>query len=90
MTTASCLFIDKQYPVQTLRQARENLSAADGELVLDFSPVRHIDAGTLKALEELVQTAEKAGVSIVLRGTEVTIYKVLKLAGLTSQLQFIN
>ncbi len=90
MTTANCLILDKQYPVQTLREARESLSAADSELMLDFSSVQHIDAGTLKALEELAQAAEKAEVVIVLRGTDVGVYKVLKLAGLTSQLQFTN
>jgi len=90
MTTASFLLIDKESPAKTLREARENLSAADGELLLDFSSVRHIDAGTLKALEDLAQAAEKAEVAILLRGTDVAIYKVLKLAGLTSQLQFIN
>src|SRR5579862_2491870 len=89
-TTAGCLFIDPQKGAQTLREACEKLPSADDELMLDFSAVQRIDAGMLRSLEELVRAAGKAEVSLVLRGTDVTIYKVLKLAGLTSQIQFVN
>ena len=51
----------------------------DGEVTLDFSSVRRIDPGALRAMEELARMADEKDVKVVLRGVNVDVYKVLKL-----------
>jgi len=84
------LKIDEDRVVSALQEAVGGLNSASGETVLDFSSVRRIDSVALRALEELVRTAEDKTVKIVLRGVNVDVYKVLKLVKLTHRLSFMN
>jgi anti-anti-sigma regulatory factor len=82
-TNAVWLKIDAERLVPTLQQACENLNSAEREVALDFSSVRRIDPGALRAMEKL------AGVKVVLRGVNVDVYKVLKLVNLTPRFSFL-
>ena len=90
MTTLTPLLVDGACPLKTLQEAVAMIASADGELVLDFSAVRSIDTKALVAMEELAKSAERANLAVVFRGVPVKVYKVLKLARLTSQFSFIN
>jgi anti-anti-sigma factor len=91
MTASNCLLVDGECPDKTLREAIERIIASfDGELVLNFSDVQYIDPKALRALEDLAEEAERTQVAVVVRGVNVKVYKVLKLARLTSQFSFIN
>jgi len=65
---------------ETFEEALAKLDSAQGELVLDFSSVRRIDAGELRALENLAAQAAGKSVKLTLRGVSVGIHKVLKLS----------
>lgn len=58
-------------------------------VVLDFSSVKRVDAGGLKALEQLARLAHDRSSQITLLGVNLEIYKVLKLVKLTPQLSFL-
>ena len=73
-----------------LLAACERLDSADGEVVVDLSAVRRIDAGAIDAMDELAAMAEEHGVRIVLRGVNVEVYKVLKLVKLAPLFAFIS
>ena len=59
------------------------------DLVLDFSSVSRVDAGSLKALEELADRARDRSAQIALLGVNLDIYKVLKLVKLTPRFSFL-
>ena len=80
--------IDGERAADSLRDAIEALNSAAGEVVLDFSSVRRIDPGTLRALEELAGAAGDKSIHVVLRGVNVDVYKVLKLMKLASRFSF--
>jgi anti-anti-sigma regulatory factor len=82
--------IDEERIVQALQEAGEKLNSADGEVVLDFSSVRRVDASPLRALEELAGITDDKGVKAVLRGVNVNVYKVLKLVKLGSRFSFVH
>jgi anti-anti-sigma regulatory factor len=82
--------IDEERIVQALQEAGEKLDSAEGELVLDFSSVRRIDASAVRALEEFAGVTDDKGVKAVLRGVNVGVYKVLKLVKLGSRFSFEN
>jgi len=84
------LKIDEGRVVQALQEAEEKLDSVEGEVALDFSSVRRIDAGAVRALEEFAGLADDQGVKVVLRGVNVGVYKVLKLVKLTSQFSFVS
>jgi anti-anti-sigma regulatory factor len=93
MTTATITEwrqIDEKTMVQELREAAERLNSSDGEVSLDFSAVRRLTSGTLGALEKLAYKAEEIAVKVRLRGVNVDVYKVLKLAGVTNRVTFVN
>lgn len=89
-TIAEWLKVDGTRVADTLREAVNKLSAADGEMVLDFSGVERVDAKAVTALEELAAKAKEKSVRIVLRGVNVMIYKVLKLSRVGAQVGFLN
>ena len=89
-TIAEWLKIDGEHVAESLREAREKLNPADGQLVLDFSSIGRINAKALAALEKLAGSAEEKGVKLVLRAVNVDIYKVLKLAGLSPRFSFLT
>ena len=74
----------------TLRKASAELDGAEGEVVLDFSSVHRIDASALRSIEALAAIAHDKGVKVALRGVNVSIYKVLKLARLDPQFSFLT
>jgi anti-anti-sigma regulatory factor len=89
-TIADWLKIDGDHVTETLHEACQKLSDADGELVLDFSNVHRIDAEALVAMEDLASRAKERAVKLVLRGVNVGIYKVLKLSRLADKLAFLT
>jgi len=90
MTESPVLFaIDGELVGEALRAAGEKFDSADGEVVLDFSSVRRLDPRALKAVEDFVDRADKKAVKVVLRGVNVGVYKVLKLARLASRFGFV-
>ena len=84
------LKIDEGSVASGLQEAVCGLDGAAGEVVLDFSTVRRIDSGSLRALEDLIRAAEEKALKITLRGVNVDVYKVLKLLRLAQRLSFLN
>ena len=84
------LKIDEERVVQALQEAEEKLDSVEGEVALDLSSVRRIDASALRALEGFAGMADDKGVKVVLRGVNVGVYKVLKLVKLTSRFSFVS
>jgi len=89
-TIAEWVRIDAERVIEGLQDAREMLDSANGELVLDFSSVRRIDAGAVRALQALAATADAKTVKVVLRGVNIEIYKVLKLVKLARRFSFLT
>jgi len=89
-TIAAWLKIDEGRFVETLQQARGTLEGVGGEVALDFSSVRRIDANAIRALEELADAAGCKGAKVVLRGVDVAVYRVLKLVKLAPRFSFMN
>jgi anti-anti-sigma regulatory factor len=91
MATIAVMFkIDGEGVVPALQQAGEKLDAANGQAVLDFSAVPRIDPAALSAIEELAGIADSRGVKLTLRGVNIDVYKVLKLAKLTPRFSFLS
>jgi len=89
-TIAAWLRVDGERVVEDLQGAQEKLDTSDGELVLDFSSVRRVDPGAVKAMERLASMADDKTVRVVLRGVNVEIYKVLKLVKLARRFSFVT
>jgi len=81
--------IDEERVVLALREAGEKLDSAEGEIVLDFSSVRRVDASAIGAMEKFANTADDKVVKVALRGVNVDVYKVLKLVKLASRFSFV-
>jgi anti-anti-sigma regulatory factor len=90
MMIADWLIIDGDRVAQTLLEAQEKLDGAKGELVLDFSAVCRVDPGALRAMEAFAGVADEKSVKVALRGVNVDVYKVLKLAKLTPRFAVVN
>jgi ABC-type transporter Mla MlaB component len=84
------LKIDEGCVVSRLQEAVCSLDSAAGEVVLDFSTVRRIDSGGLRALEDLIRAADQKALVVTLRGLNIDVYKVLKLLKLTQRLSFLS
>ena len=54
-------------------------------MFLDFSAVRRMNPAALRAIEDFAGAADEKSVKVTLRGVNVDIYKVLKLARLSSR-----
>jgi anti-anti-sigma regulatory factor len=87
---AEWLKIDEERVVQGLQEVGEKLDSVEGEVALDFSSVRRLDASALKAMEELAGIADDKSVKVVLRAVHVGVYRVLKLVKLTSRFSFVS
>ena len=83
----TCLKLDGDGLVRALQQA---LDGAGDSLVLDLSSVTRVDASALRALEKLAEEAATKSIEVGLRGVNVDVYKVLKLARLTRRFSFKN
>ena len=91
MTMAAVWFkVEGDRVVQALQEAQEKLDNADGEVLLDFSGVRRVDPNALRAMEEFTGAADARSVKVTLCGVNVDIYKVLKLARLSSRFSMVN
>jgi anti-anti-sigma regulatory factor len=91
MTTVAEFYkIDGEHVAQSLNEVRGRLVTDNGEVVLDFSTVLRIDTSALQEIEDLAAAAEKQSVTVECRGVNVSVYKVLKLARLTSRFSFAN
>jgi anti-anti-sigma regulatory factor len=82
--------VDGERVTEGLQAVAKNLEGAGPEALLDFFFVQGIDQSGLCALEDLANAAEQKKVKIVLRGINVEIYKVMKLARLTERFAFLN
>jgi anti-anti-sigma regulatory factor len=82
--------VDGNSAALALHEAGEKLDSAGGDAFLDFSAVRRIDSSGLRALGDFAGVADEKGVKVTLRGVNVDIYKVLKLARLSSRFSFVN
>lgn len=87
-TTAETIRIDSAGAASLLQQASEQLKRAQGEVLVDFSSVRRIDPRALRLLEEVAAEADKRQTKVRLRGVNVDVYKVMKLAQLASRFTF--
>jgi len=86
--TAVWLKIDEERVVQAFQDAGGKLGSVKDEVVLDFSSVLRIDSRALRGMEEFAAIADAKGVKIVLRGVNIGIYRVLKMAKLGSRFVF--
>ena len=82
--------IDAEHVRDNVQSVGQRLGAGMNEAILDFSAVRRVDAKSLQALAELATIAEEKGVAVSLRGTNVAIYKVLKLVKLAPKFVFLS
>jgi anti-anti-sigma regulatory factor len=82
--------VNAENVAQALEDVGANLTRSDGPFVLDFSGVRRIDPAGLRAFEDLAAAADEKTVKIIVQGVNVDVYKVLKLARLTSRFSFMN
>ena len=84
------LEVDGNRVAQVLNEAAEKLDSAGGDVFLDFSAVRRIDPSGLRALEDFAGAADGKAVKVTMRGVNVDVYKVLKLARLSSRFSMVN
>jgi anti-anti-sigma regulatory factor len=81
--------IEAESAIEALREIGDQLANADGEVALDLSPVRRIDAAMIRALETLADRADAKAIKIALHGVNVDVYRVLKLVKLTPRFSFV-
>jgi len=89
-TKPSNFVIDGEHVAQQLNDIREKLATEGPEVLLDFFLAQALDPTDLRALEELAASAEGESTKIVIRGINIEMYKVLKLAGLSEKFEFID
>ena len=89
-TIAVLLKVDGEGVVHALQQAGEKLDKANGHAVLDFSTVSRVAPAALSAMEEFAGIADGKGVKLALRGVNIDVYRVLKLAKLASRFSFLS
>jgi anti-anti-sigma regulatory factor len=89
-TSVNSQRVDGEHVAEALTEIREKLNNSDGEVALDFSDVRRIDPSGLRAVEEFASAADEKRVKVVLRSVQVDVYKVLKLARLTTRFAFVS
>lgn len=87
-TIAENLRIDSAGLAGLIQQASEDLKHAAKDVVVDLSSVRRIDPCSIRLLEQLAGEAQKKKVAVTLRGVNVDVYKVMKLAQLASHFSF--
>ncbi len=86
----SSFVINEEYIAKQLNDIREQLPTEGPEVLLDFFLAQSFDPASIRALEELAGAADSVSAKIVLRGVNVEMYKVLKLAGLCERFSFID
>ncbi len=86
----SSFVINEEHIAQQLNDIREKLPTEGPEVLLDFFLAQAFDPASIRALEELAGAADSVNTRMVLRGVNVEMYKVLKLAGLSDRFSFID
>lgn len=86
----SSFVINEEHLTQQLNEIREKLATEGPEVLLDFFLAQSLEPASIRALEDLAGTADVERVKVVLRGVNVEMYKVLKLAGLSDRFSFID
>ena len=91
-TTLKCssFVIDGEHVAQQVIDIRAKLATEGPEVLLDFFLAQSLDPAGIRALEELAGAADIEHAKIVLRGVNIEMYKVLKLAGLSDKFTFID
>ncbi|MDR3747976.1 MAG: STAS domain-containing protein [Acidobacteriota bacterium] len=89
-TVPAYLEIDADQVSESLQRVCEKLTASHDDVCLDFANVRRIGPDSLKVMEKLAGLAEEKAVKASLRGVNVNVYRVLKLARLTSRFSFLS
>jgi len=87
-TNPEWIQVDPERVLDALQEAIDKASRTEGGVFLDFSSVRRIDAGEVRALEALAHLASAKAIKVALRGVRVEVYKVLKLLKLTQSFGF--
>ena len=87
---ASSFVIDEEHLTQQVNEIREKLPTEGPEVLLDFFLAQSLDPAGIQALEQLAWAADLESAKIVLRGVNVEMYKVLKLAGLSDRFSFVD
>jgi anti-anti-sigma regulatory factor len=87
---ATRLKIDEERVLEALQLAEEKLSSVNGEVTLDLSSVRRLDASALRALQSFAEAADAQGAKVLLLGVDIAVYKVLKLMKLKSRFSFAS
>jgi anti-anti-sigma regulatory factor len=72
-----------------LQETCDKLNGDAGNVSLDFSSVRRLDPGALRAMEALATLADQKSGKIALRAVSVDVYRVLKLMKLASRFSFV-
>lgn len=86
----SSFIMNDEHVAEQLNDIREKLPTEGPELLLDFFLAQTLDPATIRALEELACAADRESAKVMLRGVNVEMYKVLKLAGLSDRFSFID
>lgn len=89
-TSAVWIKADDATFAQKVTQLCAELADTNGEVVIDLSSVRRIGTDELKAVEQLAKKARENDKKLTLRGVNVGVYKVLKVAKVTTHFCFLN
>jgi len=89
-TTIVSLKLNGADVVTALQAAAEKLERMKGDMILDFSTVRRLDPAALSAMSDFADAADERPVNIILRGVNVDVYRVLKLAQLTQRFSMVS
>ena len=89
-TSAEVQKVNGENVARSVDEVCAKLIPSEGDVTLDVSDVRRIDPSGLRAFEDLAAAADEKSVKIVLQGLNVDVYKVLKLARLTTRFSFVN
>ena len=81
--------IDGEHVADSLQETCDKLNGDAGNVSLDFSSVRRLDPGALRAMEALATLADQKSGKIALRAVSVDVYRVLKLMKLASRFSFV-
>jgi anti-anti-sigma regulatory factor len=82
--------VDDTNIVSTIDKVRTERKETEGEVQLDCRTLRRLDGNGMRALTDLARWAREKEVKVVIRGVNVELYKVLKLARLTSTFVFVD
>jgi anti-anti-sigma regulatory factor len=87
---ASSFVIEAEHVALQVDDIRAKLATEGPEILLDFFLAQILDPPGIQALEELAAAAHVMDVKVMLRGVNVEMYKVLKLAGLADRFGFLD